>query len=183
MERREALQLTTALLGTTLVGSSVFLGSCSRPDRKQAALTDADIPLLGAMSDIILPKTESSPGAAEAGVGQFIKDMVTECYSLEEETRFETGLRELEARVQAEFGTPFTDLEPKDRTSVLTRLDSEARDTDMAGEPHFYNMLLQLTLWGYFTSEAGATLALRYNPTPGRYEGCIPYKPGDKAWA
>jgi len=43
--------------------------------------------------------------------------------------------------------------------------------------------LKQLTIWGYFTSEVGATKALRYNPIPGRYDACIDYKPGDKAWA
>jgi hypothetical protein len=44
-------------------------------------------------------------------------------------------------------------------------------------------MMKQLTVWGYFTSEAGATKALRYVPVPGRYEGCIPYTKGEKAWA
>jgi hypothetical protein len=41
----------------------------------------------------------------------------------------------------------------------------------------------ELTLLGYFTSEVGATKALRYVPIPGRFDGCIPYKKGDKAWA
>jgi hypothetical protein len=41
----------------------------------------------------------------------------------------------------------------------------------------------ELTLLGYFTSEPGATKALRYVAVPGRYDGCIPYKKGDKAWA
>jgi hypothetical protein len=36
---------------------------------------------------------------------------------------------------------------------------------------------------GYFTSEIGAKQALRYLPVPGRFEGCIPYKKGDKAFA
>ena len=29
----------------------------------------------------------------------------------------------------------------------------------------------------------GATQALRYVAVPGKYEGCIPYKKGDRAWA
>ena len=66
---------------------------------------------------------------------------------------------------------------------MLTRCDAEARDFEAAGKPHFYSMLLQLTLWGYFISEPGATQALRYNPVPGRYEGCVPYQKGDKAWS
>jgi hypothetical protein len=40
-----------------------------------------------------------------------------------------------------------------------------------------------LTLLGFFTSKPGATEALRYVPVPGKYEGCIPYSKGEKAWA
>ncbi|MCU0354758.1 MAG: gluconate 2-dehydrogenase subunit 3 family protein, partial [Cytophagales bacterium] len=32
-------------------------------------------------------------------------------------------------------------------------------------------------------SEIGATQALEYVPVPGRYEGCIDLKPGQKSWA
>ncbi|HAK76772.1 MAG TPA: twin-arginine translocation pathway signal, partial [Runella sp.] len=41
----------------------------------------------------------------------------------------------------------------------------------------------ELTVTGYFTSEIGATKALEYLPIPGRFEGCVPLKPGQKAWA
>ncbi len=47
----------------------------------------------------------------------------------------------------------------------------------------YFRMMKELTLWGYFTSEVGATQALRYVAVPGRYEGCVPYKKGDRAWA
>jgi Gluconate 2-dehydrogenase subunit 3 len=48
---------------------------------------------------------------------------------------------------------------------------------------HYFRMMKELTLLGYFTSEIGQTQALRYNIVPGRYDGCVPYKKGDKAWA
>ena len=48
---------------------------------------------------------------------------------------------------------------------------------------YFYTMLKQLTLLGYFTSEIGCTQARRYIEAPGRYDGCVPYQKGDKAWA
>jgi len=47
----------------------------------------------------------------------------------------------------------------------------------------FYTMMKQLTLSGFFTSEVGATKALRYVAVPGKYEGCVPYTKGEKAWA
>ena len=52
----------------------------------------------------------------------------------------------------------------------------------LKGTP-FWRLLKELTLFGYFTSEQGATQALEYVPIPGRYDACIPLKPGQKAYA
>ncbi|MEO8192976.1 MAG: gluconate 2-dehydrogenase subunit 3 family protein [Gemmatimonadales bacterium] len=48
---------------------------------------------------------------------------------------------------------------------------------------HYFRMMKELALLGYFTSEIGYTQALRYVETPGRYDPCVPYKAGEKAWA
>lgn len=48
---------------------------------------------------------------------------------------------------------------------------------------HFFTMMKQLTLTGFFTSEVGMTQALRYVKIPGRYDGNYPYKKGDRAFA
>jgi len=48
---------------------------------------------------------------------------------------------------------------------------------------HFFRMMKELTLLGYFTSEIGCTQALRYAETPGRFDPCLPYAPGERAWA
>jgi Gluconate 2-dehydrogenase subunit 3 len=53
-----------------------------------------------------------------------------------------------------------------------------------AREPaHFFRMMKELTLLGYFTSEIGCTQAMRYVETPGRFDPCIVYTPGQPAWA
>jgi hypothetical protein len=48
---------------------------------------------------------------------------------------------------------------------------------------HYFRMMKELALLGYFTSEIGMTQAQQYIETPGRYDPCAPYKPGEKAWA
>jgi hypothetical protein len=48
---------------------------------------------------------------------------------------------------------------------------------------HYFRMMKELALLGYFTSEIGMTQAQRYIETPGHYDACAPYKPGEKAWA
>jgi hypothetical protein len=49
--------------------------------------------------------------------------------------------------------------------------------------PHFFRMMKELALLGYFTSEIGCTVAQRYIETPARYDPCLPYAAGDRAWA
>ena len=49
--------------------------------------------------------------------------------------------------------------------------------------PHYFRMMKELAMLGFFTSEIGYTKAMRYVESPGRYEPCSPYTPGDKAWA
>lgn len=48
---------------------------------------------------------------------------------------------------------------------------------------HYFSMMKELTLLGFFTSEPGATKALRYAAVPGHYDPCMPYKKGDRGWA
>ena len=48
---------------------------------------------------------------------------------------------------------------------------------------HYFRMMKELALLGYFTSEIGYTRAMRYIEAPGRYDPCAPHKPGDKSWA
>ena len=56
--------------------------------------------------------------------------------------------------------------------------------TQMSDPPNkYFRMMKELALLGYFTSEVGATQALRYVESPGRYDPCVPYKPGERDWA
>ncbi|MGH2564183.1 MAG: gluconate 2-dehydrogenase subunit 3 family protein, partial [Ginsengibacter sp.] len=60
----------------------------------------------------------------------------------------------------------------------------DPREAKMREYPNFYfTMMKELTLLGYFTSEIGCTQARRYVETPGKFDGCVPYAKGDKAWA
>ena len=48
---------------------------------------------------------------------------------------------------------------------------------------HYFRMMKELTLLGYFTSEIGYTQAMRYIESPGRFDPNAPHSPGDKSWA
>jgi len=50
-------------------------------------------------------------------------------------------------------------------------------------EPRFFAIIRDLTLLGYFTSEIGATQAYAFVEIPGRYDGCVDLKPGQRVWS
>ena len=190
MNRRDAIARVGLLMGGAVMGADVFLTGCVRKSEVAASeltFTPENISFLDEVGETILPTTASSPGAKEAKIGEFMKAIVSDCYEKKDQDVFVEVFTKLDQSSEKKFGKIFLKLSPDDRQSLLVAIDLEANDHQKlkkADEPeHYFTLVKQLTLWGYFTSEVGSTKALRYLPVPGRYEGCIPYKKGDKAWA
>lgn len=194
LTRREALrQVTTMLGGVALTGGSGLLATLISPSaqaRYELAMATGfsaqDIAWLNTVADTILPETDT-PGAAAAAVGPFLALMVDDCYEPDEQAVFREGMRTLERYSEENFGAGFEDLPLADRIAVLEFFDAEqsafqdGKDSDDIA--HFFRMMKELTLLGYFTSEIGSTQALRYIETPGRYDPCYPIAPGERGWA
>lgn len=73
---------------------------------------------------------------------------------------------------------------PDQRKEATPGADIGAATAITADSPaHYFRMMKQLAMLGYFTSEIGCTKALRYVESPGRYDPCVPYKAGEPAWA
>jgi Gluconate 2-dehydrogenase subunit 3 len=189
--RREAIKRVSVLLGgVALVGGSGLLASCGR-ERPAAGtavgkFSGNDVTLLDEVADTILPAT-STPGAKAAKVGPFMALMVTDCYDDQDQQIFRDGVAKLESASRKMNGKTFMDSTPAQRVALLESLDKEQKaymdskkEDDRA---HYFRMMKELTLLGYFTSEIGYTQALRYRESPGHYEPCADYKPGEKSWA
>ncbi len=188
MNRRDALERVALIMGGTVIGGTIFLEGCN-PSEKQAvvALLTADqIALLDEIAETIIPTTDT-PGAKAAKVGLFMNTMVTDCYEEKDQKIFTDGLGKIDEVSKKTNGKSFLDSTAEQRTALLNELNKELKkynETKKEADPnHYFGMMKQLTLLGYFTSEIGATQALRYIAIPGKYEGCVPYKKGDKAWA
>lgn len=190
--RRDIIQQALIAAGfVTLAGSSLVHSACAiQPDRSLAASESAfsaqEIEWLDEVAEIILPET-STPGAKAAAVGAFIALMVTDTYSPEQQTAFREGMNTLEAASVSTCGKPFLEADVKARQALLVRIDREAIDYHSTrpddAPPHYFRMIKGLTLLGYFTSEVGYTQAMRYVETPGRFDPCVDYSPGERAWA
>ena len=198
-----------ALSATTI---ATLFDSCTQPGKNSGKLFSEDQEkLVAEIADIILPTTAKSPGAKAAAVGPFITMMIKDCYPQEAQKAFIKGLEDLEASAKKEFNKSFLEISVNERIGLITKLKDETlaekkaientkesdktadvqtspvkaapmKDSDKA-KPMFFAIARDLTILGFFTSEIGTTKANDYVEIPGRYDGCVDLKPGQKVWA
>ncbi|MBL0940452.1 MAG: gluconate 2-dehydrogenase subunit 3 family protein [Gemmatimonadaceae bacterium] len=197
IDRREAIKRVSVLLGgAALIGGSGLITACAgdRPPSPDAPTAKPignfsvdDQRFLDEVADTILPTTAKSPGAKAAATGPFMALMVTDQFVPEDQTIFRTGLRTIDDNCRAAHNVGFMQATPEQRTAVLTALDKEQHEyqrNKTREEPtHFFRMMKEQALVGFFTSEIGYTQAMRYKETPGEYQPCVPYVKGETIWA
>ncbi len=115
----------------------------------------------------------------------------------DKEQKADADAREARARAKARqrLQTPTAPRPSEDTKQADAYIPDERKEnvvgTEASGavaisaEPpvHFFRMMKELALLGYFTSEIGYTQAQRYVESPGRFEPCAPYTKGEPAWA
>jgi len=129
---------------------------------------------LDAVAETMIPAT-STPGARAAGVPQFVDRALADWCAPADAQAIKAGLDRIDADAKAANGAAFAALTPAQQQALLARHDGEGKA--------FYRQLKDLITTGYFTSEPGATIALRYDPVPGEYRGCVPLKDIGRGWA
>ena len=207
MNRRELLKMVAAATGGAVIGGEFFLAGCKNPEAGTTKeFTTNDIAFFDEVAETIFPKT-STPGAKEAKVGQFMTVMVNDCYTEENQNAFRDGQAAINGACKKMHGHDFMKASPEERKKLLISLDPEIKDhqakrrefikeqddlekkAQANGDTnfkrktmpdHYFTMMKQLTILGYFTSKEGRTGATNYQPVPGKYQGDVPYKKGDK---
>jgi len=182
MDRREVLQRAALVLGyaiTAPVAIGVLNGCTATPDAgfKPAFLSPDQAALVAALAEIIIPKTDT-PGAAEAGVPGFIDLMLKDCYAKADQDRLLSEMAAFDKAAKDAFGDSFVSCAPDKQKEHVSKVHAEAIAAVKSENPPkdrpFILVMKELTMLGYFTSEAGATQVLSYVAVPGTYQGCVP---------
>jgi gluconate 2-dehydrogenase gamma chain len=191
MNRRDAVKLTTLVLGASLSAPVMFevLQSCSpnkTGDLKSSSFSNTHGNLISEIAESIIPKTDT-PGAMEAGVPDFIEKFVQNVYTDDQRKRFMDGLDAMDDLSKKKYGKKFLKISDEEKTALIESMNREAlADNAGAKDPRngpFILMIKEITLLGFFTSMSGATQTLQYLPIPGRFNGCMPLSEVGRAWA
>ena len=175
VNRREALERIAWILGGVVSAElSAGLSGQVLNVGQRVRVTPENAALLAEIADVIVPTTDT-PGAKAAGADQFVIRVMRDCYGYVEQEEFYRELGKLEEETQKKFSKTFNQLNAEQKIEMVKYAAVHLKG--------FFLRMRALTVGGYFSSELGATKALEYVPIPGRFEGAVAMKPGQKAWA
>ena len=184
ISRRSAIKGAATLIGGALGASAVgpFLARAASAAEEQAPplfFDDQQFALLGQVVDLVIPETDT-PGALAAGVHYFIDLMMAEWASAERQNRYVDGLKAIDARALTGGVGKFADLAPGEQLELLRTIDAEVFAADAPDT--FFREFKRMVLFAYYSSEAGATVELQYEPLIPEYKACVPIEDIGRAW-
>lgn len=182
MNRRDALKSVMVMMGGTMIGATAIMTGCTPENQIEGLDFDPDdIAFLDEIGDTIIPETDT-PGAKATGIGAFMVMMVKDTYDGDSQKSFVDGVNSLRKTFKSDKGHDFIGAPAEERLAYLNGMYDKYKSSDKKDEK-VINMLRDLTVLGYFSSEIGATQALNYVEVPGRFDACIPWSDSDKAFA
>jgi len=173
LDRRAFVQLATTF-GLSLTVPGLAAKSPNTP------LTADDWTLIGEVSELIIPTTDTG-GALAAGVPDFVKMMLSNWFSEAERENFIAGMHEFSAGAFKKYGKKFGELPASQKDQYFGELLATAEGGATAPRTPFVVLMKRLTIFGYYTSELGATTELHQQVAAARYEPAAVVKPGDRA--
>ena len=188
--RRNIVLGAGALVGAAglvkIAGLDAVVASANRyqPNATSGAdgkvLDASQLALLAILCQHIIPATDT-PGAADVDVHGFVDHQLYHCHTKEEQAAARDILSSVERVTQERHGKRFANVSHDDQLGVLTDLE-QAGDGFQSDERGAFKQLKSLIVFGYFTTQIGASRALRFMPYPGGYRGSIPHDAATPAW-
>lgn len=179
--RRDAIKQLALFCGLALSAGSLSALAALAPtdmNRSKKKLLDKNqLMLLRELGEIIIPTTDT-PGAIAAGVHDFINHFAVYCASKEEQ---QTLLATL-ARIDSVNGKPFLLINKEQQIETLNNME-QAKNGFTQQDRNGFKQLKALVMFGYYTSEIGASQELAYLAIPGGYKGNFKFKEIGRAWS
>ena len=125
MKRRKAIGLLLLAGGGTAasLGGLKWYQLNHTPD---LSYLDGKLNLLSALAETIIPKTDT-PGAKEAGVGQYLMDMIKDCTDRKTQNKFLDGLKDLVQYTQDKYNKPYENCSVEEQIVVMKHFQEKGK--------------------------------------------------------
>lgn len=155
LNRREVFKLfTAAALASPLALAAPEPGA-------PIFFTKDEFATLDALTNLMIPTDDHSPGAREAGVPQYIDRTVAEAYLPEEKSSWRKGIAAVNQLSQSMFSKPFARLDEDQQVKLLKKI-SENEKAPKTEPEKFFTQLKETTAFAYYSSEIGIHKDIEY---------------------
>jgi hypothetical protein len=184
--RRAFLQKMTATFGVAMASSIVSLSAVQSAlayaPAKASELsagkifTQPQMLTLKAIVDTILPQTDT-PAASQLDCHGFMDNQLFHCFNKSQQQSAVAIVND----IQNQNSAGFSQLTPALQQTMLTAIEDQNGFSQSQSDQ--FKQLKALLVFGYFTTEIGATQALSYQAMPGGFKGSIKVDENTKAWS
>lgn len=178
MNRRQFLKTLTAIggIGATSLLSANAIAAAQRfggnAVSAPAVLNVQALDMLRQICALTIPRT-STPGAADVNCHHFIDHQLSVVYGEEEQQSAVALFAAIETHTQSFGSESFLNLSEAAQLRLLTALE-KAEAPFSADQKTTFKFLKSLIVFGYYTSQPGATKELTYLSVPGGFTGSVP---------
>lgn len=123
--------------------------------------TKEEFALLDALTELVIPTDDHSPGAHEAGVAPYIDRRVAEAFLAEDKESWRKGLAAMNALSQSNCQCPFLKASRDQQNGMLKDLAAKERDAKTEPEK-FFTQLKETTAFAYYSSSIGIHQEIEY---------------------
>lgn len=188
--KRDFLKGLAAVLGagvvTQLTSGNALAAALSYQPKTDSALkagllfSQNQMEILASICEVVLPRTDT-PSAADLDVHGFIDHQLMTCYSASHQSQGKMIVDKVNQQSIKHFSKSFIQLSAAQQTKLLVAIEKSEMDFT-SKDIKLFKGLKSLIVFGFFTTEIGATQALNYQAVPGGFKGSVPYKSVGKSY-
>ena len=196
MDRRQALKGLGLSVGYVVATPTIIsmLQSCKTDAAiwKPIFLTIDEGIVVRNLVDLMLPKTEATPGALDVNVPEFLDLFASKVYTEEKKAHFKAGLKGILTALKVDDNNA-SRLKTEDYDALLAKYLKANKEEVAAFRNNEADQVVLDTLtalrsasiWAFKNTEEIGENVLAYDPIPGRQQGCISVEEatGGKAWS
>ncbi|MDO3385212.1 gluconate 2-dehydrogenase subunit 3 family protein [Gilvimarinus sp. SDUM040013] len=181
--RRRAMKSLAGLMGLGLGAGQLQALAAFEPAKDQPSqiFNLSQTVCAQALANVIIPATQT-PGAGDIGVHNYVDHHLHACGSDQEKGLVTAMFDKLDQIAQKTFAERFSSITSEQQnefTQALANGQLPFSNSDKSG----FALYKQLVVFGYYTSEIGATQELSYLPIPGGFDGDYTFAEAGKAWS
>jgi len=128
----------------------------------------------------VIPATQT-PGAGDIDTHYFIDNQLHHCFDQQAQDSLVKVVSLIDESSNALYKSKFSELNPNQAHALLVNLDL-SKNGFTKEQTKSFKFLKSLIVFGYYTSETGASQELKHERVPGGFKGSVPLSEVGAAW-